>query len=84
MVQPGIIQHLIETFHSPALGIRGAIDEALHAGVEHGAGAHEARFEGDVEGGAGQAVVCAAPGSIAQGDDFGVGSGIVGGYGLVP
>ena len=84
MVQPGIIQQLIEALHSPALGVYSAIDEALHAGVEHSAGAHEAGFEGDVEGSADEAVVCAAPGGIAQGDDFGVGSGIVGGYGLVP
>jgi len=40
-----------------ALGVVGAVDEARDAGLDHGTGAHGARFDGDVESGTGEAVV---------------------------
>jgi len=49
--------------------------------VEDGSGAHGAGFEGDVEGAAfvsvEQSVVFEGAAGVAEGDDFGVGSGIV-------
>jgi len=63
------------------LGVGRGVDEACDAGVEDGAGAHGAGFEGDVEGAAGgvlrQAVVGEVARGLAQGDDLGVGGGVV-------
>jgi len=45
--------------------------------VDHGTGAHDARFEGDIERGVQQAVVLQHQSTLAQGHDFGMGGGIV-------
>lgn len=60
-----------------ALGIVGAIDEARDAGLDDGAGAHAARFDGDVERGIGEAIIAEQARSFAEDDDFGVGSGVI-------
>lgn len=52
-------------------------DQGFYAGVDDGAGAHHARFEGDVEGGFVQAVVLEGGGGGADQIDFGVGGGVV-------
>lgn len=54
----------------------GGVHHSLDAGVDHGAGAHAAGFEGDVQGGIWKAVVPGPAGGGAQGDDFGVGGGV--------
>ena len=61
----------------------GTEDEAVNAGVYQCAGAHGAGFEGDVEGGAAQAVVGECLSRCAQGEDFSVGGGVVVGDGAV-
>src|SRR5690606_13448559 len=45
--------------------------------------AHGAGFQGDVEGGAGQAVVGVAGGGLAQGDHFRMGAGVMAADGLI-
>ncbi len=60
-----------------SFGVGCAKDEAGDAGVDQRSGAHYAGFEGDVEGGAGEAVVAEALPGITQGEDFGVGAGVV-------
>jgi len=57
-------------------GVVCAIDKPGDAGLNDGAGAHAAGFDGDVEGGVGEAVVAEQARSFAENDDFGVGGGI--------
>ena len=59
-------------------GVAGGEDQAGDARVEDGAGAHGAGFERAVERAAGEAVVAERAAGGAQGDDFGVGGGVVG------
>ena len=63
-------------------GIGCGVDEAGDAGVEDGAGTHGAGFESDVEGAAfvifvQQTVIFEGAAGVAEGDDFGVGGGVV-------
>lgn len=57
-----------------AFGIVGAVDEALDAGLDDGAGAHGAGFDGDVQRCAEQAVIAEAERRFAKRNDFCVGS----------
>ena len=59
-----------------ALGLRGAINETRNTRLDRGACAHDARFEGDVERGAGKAMILQGAGGGAKNYDFGVRSGI--------
>jgi len=66
------------------LGVGCGVDEARDAGVEDGAGTHGAGFEGDVESAASvavifvdQAIVFEGAAGLAEGDDLGVGGGVV-------
>ena len=67
-----------------ALGVAGAENDAGDAGMDEGTGAHGAGFEGDVEGGGGEAIVAGALAGGAQGANLGVGAGVMGGDGAVP
>lgn len=58
-------------------------DQGFYAGVDDGTGAHDARLQGDVEGGVVEAVVLEGGGGGADQVDFGVGGGVVGGDGGV-
>jgi len=77
-------QELEDAAAGTALGIAGAVHDAGDAGVDQGAGAHGAGFEGDVEGGTGESVVAGALAGVAKGADLGVGAGVMGGDGAVP
>jgi len=60
------------------LGVDCCVDQAADAGVEDGPGTHGAGLEGDVEGAARrQAIVGEGAGGVAEGDDLGVGGGVV-------
>lgn len=65
--------------HAAEAEVAGGEDEAIKAGVDERAGAHDARFEGDVECGAAEAVIAEGEGGGAEGEDFGVGGGVDGG-----
>ncbi len=75
----GLVEQAWAAQHRAALGICGGEHQAADAGVTDGAGAHGARLQGDEQGKAGQAVVAARLGRGAQGEDFGVRGGVVGG-----
>src|SRR5690606_707342 len=62
VVQPGLFQYLAAADDGTGAGFAGAEHQAGDAAVYQQAGAHGAGFEGDVEGGAGQAVVLFALG----------------------
>jgi hypothetical protein len=64
--------------------VAGAEDEAREAGGDEGSGAHHAGLERAVEGRAGEAVVAEVGGGFADGQDLGVGGGVVAGDGRVP
>ena len=53
-------------------------DQGFYAGVDDRAGAHDAGFEGDVDGGVVEAVVLEGGGGGADQVDFGVRGGVVG------
>ena len=59
-----------------AFGIVGAIDEARDTGLDHGARAHAAGLDGDVQRSIGKAIVSEKTGGFTKDDDFGVGSGV--------
>ena len=56
-----------------ALGVVGAVDEPRDTGLDDGARAHAAGFDGDIERGTSEAIVANKAGGFAQSDDFGVG-----------
>jgi hypothetical protein len=58
-------------------GIIGGINQARDARLDDGTRAHGARFESDVEGGVGEAVIAKSARGFANGDDLGVCGGIV-------
>ena len=55
----------------------GEENQALHPGIDQGPGAHQARFNSNIEGGAGQPVIPQDFSSLAQDQNLGVGRGIV-------
>ena len=65
------------------LGIGGAVDHARQSRVQHGARAHGARLQRDVQRAAVQPVVAQRGRTGAQRGDFGVGGGVVPGNGRV-
>jgi len=59
-----------------AFRVVGAIDEARDAGLDDGAGAHAAGFDGDVKRDAHETVVGEKAGGFAEDYHFGVGGGV--------
>jgi len=62
--------------HRAALRVVGAVDQAGYAPLNHRAGAHAARLDGDIEGGIGEAVVSKNSGRFAKDNHLSVGGGI--------
>ena len=54
VIEAGVGGGVVEGPGVTGLGIRGRVDEAVHTGGVGGAGAHRARFQGGVEGAAGE------------------------------
>ncbi len=77
MVEARIGKDLEAGADSATLGVVGAVNEARDACLDHGAGAHATRLDGDVEGGAGEAVVAEEASGLAENDDFSVGGRVV-------
>jgi hypothetical protein len=76
MVEAGVGQDFEAGADGAALGVVGAVDEAWHAGLNHGAGAHAARLNGDVERDAGEAIIAEEACGFAKDDNFRVGGGV--------
>ena len=72
VIQARMIQNFGDRARSAGLGIRGRVDQPVDAGVNHGAGAHGAGLQRDIEGNAVEAVVAQHGGGGAHGDDLGV------------
>lgn len=77
VVEAWVGAELIEGACAAHFGVWGAVDQALDAGVDQGAGAHGTGLKGD-----GQGAVLEAPGAqfacgFAEGEDFGVGGGVL-------
>src|SRR5260370_26682300 len=75
MVEARMRQDFETGADSAALGVVSAVDQARDAGLDDGAGAHAAGFDGDVERGSGEAVVAEKAGGFAKDGQFGVGGG---------
>ncbi len=65
-------------------GVCGGVDEVCDACMDDGHGAHQAGFQGDVEGAARHAMVAQLVAGGAQCHDFGVCAGVVAGDVVVP
>jgi hypothetical protein len=76
VVEAGMVEDLEDGTGCAGLGIGGSANEAAEAGVDHGAGAHGAGFEGDIEAAVEEAVVADGGGGGAEGDHLGVGGGV--------
>ena len=74
----GLIEELRSVHHSAALGVLSAEHQPADPGVAYRPGAHRAGLQGDHQRQAGEAVVAKARRGRAQGDDLGVGGGIMG------
>ncbi len=83
VVQSGVGGKVVEGAGGACFGVRGGVDEAADAGGVEGAGAHGAGLQGGVEGAAGEAPRLELLGGAAEGEEFGVGGRISGGFALV-
>jgi len=72
MVHAGMTEHVQQRTCRTGFFIRRAIHHRADPAVDHGAGAHDARFESDIERGVQQAVVLQHQSTLAQGHDFGM------------
>lgn len=54
VVEPRVMADVVEGAQGAALGVCGAKDAAVYAGVDHEAGAHEAGLQRDIDGAAGE------------------------------
>jgi hypothetical protein len=82
VVECGVVHDGEDGAAGPGLGVGGGVDESGDAGVEDGSGAHGAGFEGDIEGaalsgGGEEAIVRERLSGCAEGNDLGVGGGVV-------
>ena len=83
VVEARIGSDAIEGGNGAPLRVRRAVDDLRHPRDNRGAGAHRARLERHDEAAAGQPVVAHLAGRSAQGEDLGVGGGVVRGDGPV-
>ena len=83
VVEAGIGGDVVEGPGVTGLRVGGGVDETVYTGRVGRAGAHGARFQGGVEGTAGEAPPARSFGGLADGEELGVGGGISGGFALV-
>jgi len=77
MVHAGMSEHVQQRTCRPGFFIPRTKHHRADPAVDHGTGAHDAGFEGNVERGVQQAVVLQYQSALAQGHDFGMGSRVV-------
>ena len=83
MVEAGVGAELEKGVDGAGFGVAAGVDEARETGLDEGAGAHGAGFEGDVHDAVEETPVVDGLASLAHGDDFGVGGGVVLGFAAV-
>jgi hypothetical protein len=76
MIEFGVGKDFETGADGTAFGVVGAVDESRNAGLDHGAGAHAAWFNADIEGDTSEAVIAKNLGSFANDDNFRVGGGV--------
>ncbi len=76
VVEPRVGKDFEAGAYCPAAGVVGAIYKAGHASLDHGASAHAAGLDGDVQGGVGEAVVAEEVSGFANDHHFRVGRGV--------
>ena len=84
MVMAFIKQHAEFPTRCAGLGIGSPIDYPRHAGMDHRARTHAARFQGYIQSTAGQTVIASLLTGRAQGEYLGMRTGITQAYGLIP
>jgi len=77
VIQLGAGKKLEAGTEGAALRVVGGVDEAGNPRLNDGASTHSAGLEGDVEDGAGEAVVAEKARGFPNDDDFGVGGGVI-------
>lgn len=83
VVESGVSEEVHERAHASGFGVECAEVDFGDPGKDDGAGAHGAGFEGDVEARVFETPGTAAGGGGGDGDDFGVGGGVLEGFALV-
>src|SRR6266404_4828625 len=73
MIEPRVGEDFEAGTNRAALRVVAAVHEPRNARLNHGPGAHAARLDGNVERGAGKAVIAQYAGRFAQHDHLGVG-----------
>ena len=73
MVEAVVVDELEEGAHGTGFRVVAAVDDAVQAAVDDGAGTHGARFDGHVEGTACQAPAIEGAAGFFNGQQFGVG-----------
>ena len=76
MIHPRVPQHIQQRTGRAGFNIFRAVDQAGNAAVNHGAGAHDARLQRDIERGIQQAIVIQHFAALAQRHDLRVCGGI--------
>ncbi len=76
MVQAVVGQDLEAGAHGAGFGVIGSVDEVWDAGLNHGAGAHAAGLDSDVERGAGETVIAKQACGFTKDHHFRVGGGV--------
>ena len=77
VIQLGAGEQLEARTGGAALGVVGSVDEPGNPRLDDGTGTHSAGLEGDVENGAGEAVVAEEARGLANDEDFGVSGGVI-------
>ncbi len=77
VVEGGVVEDGERAAAGAGLGVGGGVEEAADARVKNGAGAHGAGLERGVEVAVEQAVVAEGAAGGAEGEDFGVGGGVL-------
>lgn len=72
MIQTRLGAQIHDTAAGPGLGIWGTVDDLRQARMEHGAKAHGAGFQRDIQPRAGQAVIIQPPGGRTQSNHLGM------------
>ena len=77
MVETRVGGEIVEGAGSAGFGIGDGVDQAAYAGSMEGASAHGAGLEGTVEGAAGEAPALHTDSGAAEGEEFGMGGGVL-------
>lgn len=83
MIESGQRKGIDHTSGRTCEGIEGAEHQARDARMHHGAGAHDARLQSDIEGRASETIIARRDRGRAQGGDLRMRGGIVQGNGLI-